>query len=162
MDKNQWAKTPPMGWNSWDCYGASVTEEELLKNAEYVAKYLKPMAGSTLSATSSGMNRGLALPITGFRAFGDGRVLPVDPGGQPVSLFGRGKRVCPIAEKIHQMGLRFGIHIMRGIPRQAVHADTPIKGTDVTARRLPAFFPVRMEHGHVWGQPQRPGRAGIL
>ena len=36
------AKTPPMGWNSWDCYGASVTEEEILGNAEYMAKYLKP------------------------------------------------------------------------------------------------------------------------
>ena len=38
----QVAKTPPMGWNSWDCYGASVTEEELLGNAEYMAKHLKP------------------------------------------------------------------------------------------------------------------------
>ncbi len=29
---------PPMGWNSWDCYGASVTEEEVRRNAEYMAK----------------------------------------------------------------------------------------------------------------------------
>lgn len=39
--KNEWAKTPPMGWNSWDCYGASVTEEEVRGNAEYMAKHLK-------------------------------------------------------------------------------------------------------------------------
>ena len=35
-------KKPPMGWNSWDCYGASVREEEVLRNAEYMAKHLKP------------------------------------------------------------------------------------------------------------------------
>ncbi len=41
MNKNLFAKTPPMGWNSWDCYGAAVTEEILKKNADYMAKYLK-------------------------------------------------------------------------------------------------------------------------
>ena len=41
MDKNRLAKTPPMGWNSWDCYGAAVNEEQLMGNAEYMAKYLK-------------------------------------------------------------------------------------------------------------------------
>ena len=41
MNKNKLAPTPPMGWNSWDCYGAAVTEEQLLGNAEYMAKNLK-------------------------------------------------------------------------------------------------------------------------
>ena len=27
--KKTLAPTPPMGWNSWDCYGAGVTEEAL-------------------------------------------------------------------------------------------------------------------------------------
>ena len=36
------AQTPPMGWNSWDCYGAAVTEETVRANAEYMAKHLKP------------------------------------------------------------------------------------------------------------------------
>ena len=35
------ALTPPMGWNSWDCYGAAVNEEQLLANADYMAKHLK-------------------------------------------------------------------------------------------------------------------------
>ena len=38
---NKPAQTPPMGWNSWDCYGASVTEAEVRGNAEYIAKHLK-------------------------------------------------------------------------------------------------------------------------
>ena len=31
-----WAMTPPMGWNSWDCYYSSVTEKEVLQNAQYL------------------------------------------------------------------------------------------------------------------------------
>ena len=36
------AQTPPMGWNSWDCYGAAVTEDVVRRNAEYMARELKP------------------------------------------------------------------------------------------------------------------------
>ena len=35
------ALTPPMGWNSWDCYGSAVTEDEVKKNADYMAKHMK-------------------------------------------------------------------------------------------------------------------------
>ena len=38
---SEWAKTPPMGWNSWDCFSVSVTEEEVKQNADFVAKNLK-------------------------------------------------------------------------------------------------------------------------
>ena len=31
-----WAMTPPMGWNSWDCYFSSVTEKEVMQNAQYL------------------------------------------------------------------------------------------------------------------------------
>lgn len=41
INKNTFAPTAPMGWNSWDCYGAAVTEEVLLKNADYMAEHLK-------------------------------------------------------------------------------------------------------------------------
>ena len=37
----EWAQTPPMGWNSWDCYGPTVTEAEVKANADYMAKNLK-------------------------------------------------------------------------------------------------------------------------
>lgn len=35
------ALTPPKGWNSWDIYGASVTEEEVRSNARVMADKLK-------------------------------------------------------------------------------------------------------------------------
>src|SRR5436305_14535948 len=36
------AARPPMGWNSWDAYGTTVTEAEVKANADYMAKNLKP------------------------------------------------------------------------------------------------------------------------
>ena len=39
INKNTFAPTAPMGWNSWDCYGAAVTEEVLLKNTDYMAEH---------------------------------------------------------------------------------------------------------------------------
>ena len=41
MEKDNVALTPPMGWNSWDCYGPAVNEEQLLGNAQYMAGHLK-------------------------------------------------------------------------------------------------------------------------
>ena len=41
-DLRQFAKTPPMGWNSWDCFGVSVTEDEVKANADFMARHLKP------------------------------------------------------------------------------------------------------------------------
>ncbi|EMQ0913129.1 alpha-galactosidase, partial [Raoultella ornithinolytica] len=35
------ALTPPKGWNSWNIYGASVTEQEVRNNAQVMAEKLK-------------------------------------------------------------------------------------------------------------------------
>ena len=40
-DFGRWATTPPLGWNSWDCYGSTVTEQEVMANADYMAAHLK-------------------------------------------------------------------------------------------------------------------------
>ena len=51
------AATPPMGWNSWDCYGTTVTEAEVKANADYMARTSSRTAGSTWWWTSSGPSR---------------------------------------------------------------------------------------------------------
>jgi hypothetical protein len=69
-----------------------------------------------------------------------------NPEGVTVDEFGRcvpptnrfpsaigGAGFAPLAEKIHAMGLKFGIHIMRGIPRIAVQKNLPIHGTQFKA-----------------------------
>jgi hypothetical protein len=61
---------------------------------------------------------------------GQGRLLPAT-NKFPSAANGRGFK--PLADYIHSLGLKFGLHLMRGIPRQAVAAKTPIKGTSYTA-----------------------------
>lgn len=55
-----------------------------------------------------------------------GRMVP-DPGRWPSSKGGKG--LTEVAKKVHSMGLKFGIHVMRGISTQAVNANTPILDT---------------------------------
>ena len=41
MNYKDLAARPPLGWNSWDCYGAAVREDEIRANADYMAANLK-------------------------------------------------------------------------------------------------------------------------
>lgn len=128
---------PPMGWNSWDCYGTTVTEAEVLANAEFLAEHLLPFGWDTVvvdidwadpTARAHGYNAEAPLAMDAH-----GRLVP-DPVRFPSSAGGAG--FGPLAERIHALGLRFGIHIMRGVPRRAVADRSPVLGTDATADRI--------------------------
>ena len=130
-------KTAPMGWNSWDCYGTSVTEEIVKQNADFMAKHLKKYGWEYIvidaqwfepKATTHSYNQFTELCMDEYS-----RLIPTE-NRFPSSKGGKG--FAPLAEYIHSLGLKFGIHIMRGIPRQAVHRNTKIKGTDKTARQI--------------------------
>ena len=125
---------PPMGWNSWDSYGTTVTEAEVLANAHFLAEHLAPLGWDTVvididwsdpSARSHGYNEGAPLVMDEH-----GRVMP-DPGRFPSAAHGAG--FGPLAEEVHALGLKLGIHVMRGIPRRAVAENTPLPGTDLRA-----------------------------
>ena len=129
--------TPPMGWNSWDSYGTTVTEDEVLANAEFMAEHLLPHGWDTIvvdidwadpTARSHGYNETAPLTIDGF-----GRLQP-DPGRFPSSAGGAG--FGPLAARVHELGLKLGIHVMRGIPRVSVAADAAILGTRTTAAKI--------------------------
>ena len=131
------AATPPMGWNSWDCYGTTVTEAEVKANADYMAQHLKQhgwryvvvdIQWSEPNAQAHGYRPGAQLAMDDY-----GRLVPA-VNRFPSSAAGRGFR--PLADFIHGLGLRFGIHIMRGIPRQAVKANLPVLGSPVRAREI--------------------------
>ena len=137
--KDRVALKPPLGWNSWDCYGPAVNEVQLLGNARYMAEHLKahgwqyvvcdiqwyePEAGQRHWE----YNRFAELCMDGF-----GRLIPAE-NRFPSAANGAGFK--PIADQIHALGLKFGIHIMRGVPRLAVHHALPVKGTNVTCRDI--------------------------
>lgn len=137
MDKNEFAKAPPMGWNSYDYYNTSVTEEQIRANADYMAKNLKQFGWEYIVvdiewySNDAGTN-----PHFQYIPFGDdemdeyGRLLP-SPNRFPSSVDGKG--FGPLAEYVHSLGLKFGIHIMRGIPRKAAHMHCKVQGTNETA-----------------------------
>lgn len=129
----------PMGWNSWDCYGAAVTEDIVRSNAAYMARHLKPFGYSyvvvDIQWSSPRAKNNEYIPFTELDMDEYGRLLPT-VNRFPSAAGGQG--FGPLAEEIHRMGLRFGIHIMRGIPRQAVHRNTRIWGSDRRAREIAA------------------------
>lgn len=127
-------RRPPMGWNSWDCYGASVTEAEVRANAEYMASHLKEYGWEYVvvdiqwfepKADGCEYREGAELVMDEF-----GRLLPA-VNRFPSAAGGRG--FAPLGEYIHSLGLKFGIHILRGIPRQALRENCHIKGTQLRA-----------------------------
>ncbi len=128
------ALLPPMGWNSYDAFGDSVTESEVLANAKWLKENLQPAGWDTV--------------VVDFRWYdskADG-IRVQNPEGVTIDEFGRcipptnrfasaanGAGFKSLANQIHQMGLKFGIHIMRGIPRKAVQKDLPIAGSTFKA-----------------------------
>jgi hypothetical protein len=134
------APVPPMGWNSWDAFGTTVTEQEVKANADYMAAHLKQHGWQYIVVDIQWSEPN---PKThGYRPNADlvmdeyGRLTPA-PNRFPSSAGGKGFK--PLADYVHGKGLKFGIHIMRGIPRRAVDANLPIfnsrlKAADVADR----------------------------
>ncbi|MDQ8181028.1 NPCBM/NEW2 domain-containing protein [Pelagicoccus sp. SDUM812005] len=128
------APTPPMGWNSWDIFGTSVTESQIREQADAMAEHLLPFGYDVLTvdiqwyepnAKGHYYNPGAELSMDAFS-----RLTPAE-NRFPSAAGGKGFK--PLADYVRSKGLRFGIHIMRGIPRQAVERDTPLLGTAATA-----------------------------
>ena len=131
MDHNTVALRPPMGWNSYDYYDTNVTESEILQNAEFMAKHLKKFGWEYIVVdiqwyahnTASMRDQYQYIPFGHNEMDEYGRLWPC-PEKFPSSANGAGFK--PLADKIHAMGLKFGIHIMRGIPRLAAHQHLPV------------------------------------
>lgn len=133
-----WALTPPMGWNSWDCYGPTVNEQEVKTNADYMAKYLKKYGWKYIVVdirwyVENSKSHGYNEKDPKFVIDKYGRFLPA-VNRFPSSADGKGFK--PLADYIHKKGLKFGIHVMRGIPKIAVEKNTPILGSKATAKDI--------------------------
>lgn len=133
------APTPPMGWNSWICLGTSATEEEIKLNADFMAENLKE-SGYEYIVVDAGWYAPGMVNITQYEAKNPLQVideygrLVLDTIKHPSAKNGVGFKV--LADYVHSKGLKFGLHIMRGIPIQAVEQNTPIKGTNYRARDI--------------------------
>ena len=126
------AKTPPMGWNSWDSYGTTVNETQVKANADWMAKHLKAAGWSYVVVdmewfVKNPMPEGNA-KNSEYAMDVHGRYVPAlnrfpSAGGEA--------GFKPLAEYVHGLGLKFGIHILQGVPRIAAGGDAKIEGSDV-------------------------------
>ena len=130
----QLAPTPPMGWNSWNSFATTITEAQALETARIMAGRLLPYGYDVFTidiqwyepeAQSYTYNR---KPIPTMDAWGR-----VTPALNRFPSAANGVGFAAIAEKVHALGLKFGIHVMRGIPRLAVEQNLPVLGTSVRA-----------------------------
>lgn len=153
---------PPMGWNSYDYYDTTVTEADIKANADYMAKYLKPYGWEYIVVDiewysyDAGSRREEHQYIPFHKVAMDeySRLLPC-PDRFPSSANGAGFK--PLADYVHNLGLKFGIHIMRGIPRAAAHAHAGLLGTDLTAADIANPYSICYWNPDMYGvYPQKP------
>jgi len=128
------AATPPMGWNSWDSYSRTLDEQSIKANARWLARNLKRF-GWEYVVVDEGWYlanldpRGDASQAR-FQIDEFGRYVPV-PARFPSA--GKNFSFRPLADYLHSLGLKFGLHIIRGIPREAVKKNLPIAGSNFRA-----------------------------
>lgn len=128
------APTPPLGWNSWDIFGTTVTERQVKEQADAMAKHLLPAGYDTLTVDIQWYE-----PNSKGHLYDPAAALTMDEHGRltpglkkfPSAADGQGFK--PLADYVHSKGLKFGIHIMRGIPKQAVARNLPVLGTTIRA-----------------------------
>lgn len=126
-----------MGWNSWDCFGTTATEAQVKAQAAFMAGHLKPHGWEYVVVDiqwyepgSAGHSYREGAPLTMDE---NGRLLPA-PNKFPSAQGGAGFK--PLADHVHSLGLKFGVHLMRGIPRNAVKANLPVAGTRYLAQDI--------------------------
>ena len=130
----QQALTPPLGWNSWDIFGTTVTEAQIQAQADAMQAELLPAGYDILTVDIQWYE-----PNSVGHVYNPDAVLTMDeygrltPGLTKFPSAANGQGFKPLADYVHSKGLRFGIHIMRGIPRQAVEQNLPVLGTSVGA-----------------------------
>lgn len=149
----EWAKQPPMGWNSYDAYYGSITEKQFLAEVEVLQSRLLPLGYEYAVIDYCWFNPGPAdwdpakwktfdvdhsrksygEKFKGMRIDPFGRLLPA------VNRFPSAKGAAgfrKIADLVHAKGMKFGIHMMRGIPRDAVNRNLPVKDTRYSAKDI--------------------------
>jgi hypothetical protein len=146
------APTPPMGWNSWNSFGPTITEAQALENADIMVAKLLPFGYSVFTvdiqwyepnANSYEYRKDAELTMDQY-----GRLQPA-PNRFPSAAGGAGFK--KLADQIHARGMKFGIHLMRGIPRQAVRLNTPILGTNLHARDIADTKAICEWNGDMYG-----------
>lgn len=126
----QVATTPPMGWNSWDAYGMTITELQFKQNVGWFHAHLQPSGWQYVVIDEGWYLASPQQADQGYTLDANGRYVPA-ADRFPSAEEDRGFK--PLADYVHSLGLKFGIHIIRGIPKEAVKRNLPIAGSKYRA-----------------------------
>ncbi len=171
-----WATKPPMGWNSYDAYHGAVTEKQFLESIEAVRQNLLPLGYNYVTIDFCWFNPGPADwdPINNWKTIGLQQQQDANGNFSPLLTMDKFGRLLPsenrfpsaknsngfksIGDEVHNKGMKFGIHIMRGIPRQAVVMNTPIMGTKYFAKDIAETFDTCKWNNNMYGvDASKPG-----
>lgn len=128
---------PPMGYNSYDSYGVYLNQDAAIRNIDELARRYKQY-GYEYFVIDAGwfgeykLRPGTMYPMEKFAA--DLRINEYGLLQPSKTYFPNGLKV--LADRCHAKGLKFGVHIMRGIPRKAVQLNAKVQGTNYTARQI--------------------------
>ena len=150
IKKNIVALTPPMGWNSFDAYDCRINEQEFKAIVDFMAENLKQHGWEYAVIDYCWFNDNPGGWDNPKRRYGHPDIR-LDANGKPLDILcmdkysrlipsekrfpsaANGKGFKPLADYVHSKGMKFGIHIMRGIARQAYYQKTSIMGSEATA-----------------------------
>ncbi len=124
------ALSPPMGWNSWDSYGTTIDEAQFKATTDWFAQHLKPYGWQYVV-----VDEGWTIPKGGADGQGRNRQFTLDQHGRYIPAPSRFPSAVgdvgfkSLAAYVHAQGLKFGFHILRGIPKQAVDRNSSIAGS---------------------------------
>src|ERR1700680_2140691 len=133
-DQTALAATPPMGWNSWDGYGTTVNEADVKANAKWMSEHLKStgweyvvvdMEWFVTNPTPEGNSKNSLYTLDNYGRYG--------PALNRFPTAATAPGFKPRRDYVHSLGLKFGIHILRGIPKQAVEKNLSIAGSSYRA-----------------------------
>jgi len=137
------APTPPMGWNSWDNFGLDITEAEFKGQVDYVAEHLRQFGYCYMVIDAGWYAPHLSAIRSDPNYSGTATRYPtcVDDWGRWIPTANRFPSAAngsfkSLADYVHGKGLKFGLHIQRGIPWSAIEKNLPIKGTAYHAQDI--------------------------
>ena len=171
----KWAPAPPMGWNSYDAYYGCITESQFKNEVNVLAKKLLPYGYEYavvdycwFNPGPKGWNPDNWITFDVGKAYGDNNF-----GGMAIDKYGRllpalnrfpsaanGKGFKPLADYVHSKGMKFGIHVMRGISREAVEKNMPVYGTNFHAKDIVSYTDSCRWNASMYGvDATKPGAA---
>lgn len=127
---SQPAATPPMGWNSWDSYGMTITELQFRQNVDWLHAHLQASGWQYVVIDEGWYLASPQKTDQGYTLDTNGRYIPA---AHRFPSAGKDRGFKPLADYVHSLGLKFGIHIIRGIPKEAVARNLPIAGSKYRA-----------------------------